>query len=145
MKGKRISKTGYSPIIFILYIVTEIKLKIYTQIFWKNRLPVRLVEAPTTFKLPYVGNQNQKYFPLIEKIFVAHLRLKFLLTVIRILQCEFLLWFYQMIMIYIKRMKKLQNITLFNLTEELILFNQIWRGGHNKKWIQSCEKHAVPK
>ena len=38
-----------------------------------------------------------------------------------------------------------KNTTMFNLIWEVILINQIWKGGHNENLIQSCEQHLVPK
>ena len=40
MKGNRMSSTWHAPIKFILYIITEFKLKIYTQRIWEKGLVV---------------------------------------------------------------------------------------------------------
>ena len=53
MKDNRMSKTWHNPIEFILYIVTELKLKIYTWLIWEKELVVGLVGAPTMLELPH--------------------------------------------------------------------------------------------
>ena len=52
MKGNVISNPWHIPIRFILYIVTELKLKIYTRIIREKGLAVGLLGAATTLKLP---------------------------------------------------------------------------------------------
>ena len=52
MKGNIKSNTWHTAIEFILYIVAEFKLIIYTQIIWEKGLAVGLVGAPITLKLP---------------------------------------------------------------------------------------------
>ena len=53
MKDNRIGNIWHYPIKFFLYIITEFKLKIYTQLIWEKGLARGLVGAPTMLKLQW--------------------------------------------------------------------------------------------
>ena len=40
-------------------------------------------------------------------------------------------------------MKKLQNTSLCLIWSTIILFNQVWKVGHNEKLIESCQQHVL--
>ena len=71
------------------------------------------------------------------------LRLEFFLTIIWILQSDFLLGVYQMIFIYARKCKIPAEHVILICSKNDTLWNL--RGSHNTKLLQLDQQHEVPK